>query len=296
MRSFDWNLVKSFLAVVDAGSLSAAAAASGASQPTLGRHIDELEAISGLVLFERGRAGMRPTQAALALVDEARDMAREADRFALVASGREQSVAGTVRITASAIVSTYVLPPVLAALRRAEPAIEIELVSSNDVQNLLSRDADIAIRMVRPTQNELIARHANEFAMGCYARRDYLAAFGTPQTVEALLAHTLVGYDRSDVILNAMRRLGIAGGRENFALRTDDQVANFELVKAGAGIGFGPRFVARKTPELVRLLPDLPIPALPMWLASHRELHTSLRIRRTADFIFEALRALPLAA
>ncbi|MCI5075120.1 LysR family transcriptional regulator [Oricola sp.] len=295
MRHFDWNLIKSFLAVLDAGSLSGAALSTGISQPTLGRHIDELETLTGLVLFERGRSGMTPTQNALALLEEARSMQAGADALAMTVAGRETAVAGTIRITASEIVSNYVLPEVLIALQEAEPALEIELVASNSVQNLLARDADIAVRMVRPVQNDLIARKVNEMAMGAYARRDYLDRHGTPDTVADMASHRLIGYDRNDLIERGMARLGLTFDRSQFRFRVDNQIVNWELVKAGAGIGFGPRFVAAKSPDLVRVLPWLDIEPLPYWLCSHRELKHSARVRRVYDFLAQRLAALPLS-
>lgn len=292
---FDWNHVRSFLAVVDAGSLAAAAATLGISQPTLGRHVDELEAATGLTLFTRGRGGMRPTEAGLSLVEDARAMSAEAERLAVKAAGKAASVAGTVRVTASEIVATYYLPAILAELKDDEPEIEVELVASNTVQNLLSRDADIAVRMVRPTQNDVIARKVAEMSIGAFADRAYLERHGRPADVSGLMAHRLVGYDRDDLILRVMAAMGMEGKRRDFAFRTDDQVAYWELVKAGAGIGFGPRYLASLTPSLEEVLPDLAIPPLPMWLAAHRELRTSLRIRRVMDRLSEALGALPLA-
>ena len=292
---FDWNHIRSFIAVADAGTLSAAAEALAISQPTLGRHVDELEAATGLTLFTRGRSGMRLTEAGLSLIEEARAMAADADRLALKAAGRAATVAGTVRITASDIVATYYLPAILTALKEDEPEIEIELVPSNAVQNLLSRDADIAVRMVRPTQNDVIARKVGDMTIGAFADRAYLDRHGRPASLADLAGHRLVGYDRDDLILRAMQAMGLAANRRDFTFRTDDQVAYWELVKAGAGIGFGPRYLASLTPSLEEVLPELSIPPLPVWLAAHQELRTSLRIRRVMDRLHEALSALPLS-
>ena len=292
----DWNLIRSFLAVADTGTLLAAAKASRLSQPTIGRHIDELEASIGVTLFVRGRSGMVLTEAGLSLLDDARAMAAEADRFSLRAAGRSADVSGTVRITASDVVATYILPPILAALKSAEPGIDIELVPSNAVANLLARDADIAIRMVRPVQNDLIAVKVNDLAMGVHARQDYLDAFGEPQDIEALYLHRLVGYDRDPLILNSMTAMGLRSDRAMFTFRTDDQVAYWELIKAGAGIGFGARWLGRKTPGIKHILPALKIEPLPMWLASHQELKTSLKIRKAMDFLHAEIGRLPLAA
>ncbi len=290
----DWNLIRIFLAVAESGTLAAAAERLGLSQPTLGRHIDALEADTGLTLFSRGRHGMQLTEAGLSLVEEAKAMRTEADRFALKAAGRSQIASGPVRITASEVVSTYILPAIIADFCDSEPGIEIELVPSNSVENLLSRDADIAVRMFRPTQNDVIARKTGELGMGVYAHRRYLDRHGEPTDVASLFRHRLIGMDRSTLILDGMAELGIAAARDQFAVRTDHQVAYWELIRAGAGIGFAAHFLAARDPGVRRLFIDIDIPALPVWLASHRELRTSQRIRVTMDFLHRKISNLPL--
>lgn len=291
----DWNQIRTFVTVAETGSLSSASEKLRASQPTLGRQIGALERAVGESLFVRSRTGMQLTEAGLALIDEAREMARRADLFALKATGQDNTISGTVRITASDVVATFLLPPILAGLQNEYPQIQIELVPSNTVENLLARDADVAIRMVRPTQNELIARKVNEMAMGAFAHRDYLDRHGRPQIVSDLFQHRIIGYDRNDLIIRTMKEMGIKGGPETFALRTDDQVAYWYLVLAGAGIGFGVRSIARQSNELERLLPTLQIPPLPMWLTAHAEVRTNRRIRQVVDYLGDAISALPLS-
>jgi DNA-binding transcriptional LysR family regulator len=296
MNELDWNLVRTFLAVAESGSLLAAARKLGVTQPGVGRHNNHIQATLGLTLFSRGRAGMRLTDTGLALLDEAHAMRSEFDRFMLKATGHDTTIAGPVRITASRIVSIYILPPLLARLRAEEPDLQIELVAENAVANLIARDADIAIRMVRPTQNDLIASKITDIPLGAFAHVDYLTAHGTPQTIGDLTNHSMIGYDREDRMLIAMRHMGLPAERSMFAFRTDDEVAAMELLKAGAGIGFTQLHLAAKVPTLRRVLPDLPIPTLPVWLCAHRDLRTSRRIRRTMDFLQQELRKLPVSA
>lgn len=295
MRDFDWNLAASFLAVLDHGSLAAAARESGISQPTLGRHIDELEAALGVTLFQRGRGGMAPTATALELADAARDMKRASASLAMTATGASASTGGTVRITASEIVATYLLLPIISDLLQEMPEIGIELAPSNTVENLLMRDADIAIRMARPTQNDLIARQINTFEMGVYAHRDYLGSHGRPAGFEDMKDHVVIGYDRSDLVIRGFAAAGYRVGRDFFRFRCDNQITAFEALAAGMGIGFAPRALARRHEQLERLLPEIAIPGLPMWLTSHRELRTSSRIRRVSDYLGARLEALNLA-
>jgi DNA-binding transcriptional LysR family regulator len=290
----DWDLIRSFLVVAETGTLAAAADELGISQPTIGRHIDALERQTGLTLFSRGRHGMLPTEAGLSLVDEARAMRDGANRFAIRAAGSSERVSGTVRITASEVVATYILPAILARFAGAEPNIEIELVASNAAENLLSRDADVAIRMFRPTQNDLIVRKINEMGMGVYAHRGLFAPHRVPETFEELLQHRIIGQDRSNLIIDGMARLGLKADRSMFGIRTDHQIAYLELVRAGAGVGFISHYIAARTPDLIRLIPKVAIVSLPLWLASHQELRTSRRIRRVVDFLADEIAVLPL--
>ncbi|MBL0374957.1 LysR family transcriptional regulator [Rhizobium sp. KVB221] len=295
MRNPDWNLIRTFLTVAECGSLLAAASRLRLTQPAIGRHINQLEADLELSLFVRGRSGMKLTEAGLSLAEDATAMRGEFDRLLLKAAGRGDRVSGTVRITASRVVSIYILPPILARLKAAEPEIEVELVPDNAVANLLARDADIAVRMVRPTQNDLIAQKIADIPMGTFAHRSYLETRGTPQTIDDLSEHLVIGYDREDRMLAAMHQMGLDADRSFFAFRTDDEVAAWELVKAGAGIGFAQLHIGTRTADIVRILPDLAIPTLPLWLAAHQELNTSRRIRRAMDFLAGELRKLPLS-
>lgn len=296
MQDFDWSLVRSFASVARTGSLSAAARASGTSQPTLGRHINELEAQLQVTLFERQRRGMALTDTGRALFERAEALEREAAAFSLAATGRSSEIAGTIRVAASEVVAHYILPAILADLRHDEPALEIELVSSNEVQNLLIRDADIAVRMVKPTQSELIVRKVNDLSIGCYASTRYLKRAGRPETVDELFGHTIVGYDRNDLLLKSIQALGYKVDRHNFGVRTDAQATHWKLVEAGAGIGFVADAMTVNRPDIERLLPELPTGSIPMWLAAHRELRTSRRVRRVYDFLADRLAKLPLSA
>lgn len=286
---FNWALIPSFLAALDRGSLMAAARALATSQPTVGRHIGELEAQLGVVLFERTGRGLVPTAHAHRLAEAARTMSGAADQLARQASGAQAETGGTVRISASQPVTCVLLPPVLLQMRRAFPDIQVELVSSNAVSNLLQREADIALRMVRPDQSSLVAKRVGQVGIGTYAHREYLRQRGTPRVPTDLLAHDLVGNDRNTDILRGFAAMGFPIQREDFAIRTDDLNAYQAAVGAGLGVGFLARYVARQNPELVPLLPMLTIPPLPMWLAVHREIRSNPRIRQVWDFLSAAL-------
>jgi len=285
VADFDWALVRSFLAVLDAGSVSAAAKRSGARQPTLSRHVAELEAQLGAPLFERTGRGVVPTGAALAIVDAARRMEDAALALGRGLASARSLTRGVVRVTTSQVAATWLLPTVLARLQREHPEIEIELVASNELTNLLRREADIAVRMVRPVQQSLIARKLGEIEIVAAAHQRYLAEAPPLRVPEDLAAHRLIGFDRDDAIIRGAARMGLVLSRGDFALRTDDQVAYGRLVAAGAGIGFVARYNLRDWPGVVAVLPTLAVGALPCWLAVHREIRSNPLVRTVYDFL-----------
>ena len=289
---FDWRLVRSFLAALDSGSLLGAARALRSTQPTVGRHVAELEGQLGVLLFERTGRGLLPTPMALRLAEAARAMETAADQLARSVSGAEAGVSGTVRISASQQVACILLPPVLAQLRRALPDIQVELVSSNEISNLLRREADIALRMVQPVQASLVVKRIGKVTLGPYAHRDYLKRRGTPRRLADLLQHELVGGDRDRTLLKGFAAFGHPVTPQAFAFRTDDLIAYWEGVRAGLGIGFISDYVARTDPNVVALQPMLPtlkIAPLPIWLTVHQEIRTSRRIRAVYDFLTQAV-------
>ena len=281
--------MQSFVAVLDAGSLSGAAKKLGAQQPTLSRQVAALEAQLGAPLFERTGRGVAPTALALAIADDARAMQIGAEQLQRRLARQRSRTGGTVRITTSQVAASHLLPPVLAALQAAEPGVEVELVASNHLTNLLRREADIAVRMVRPAQASLVARKLADIAMTACADESYLARAGTPRRPDELLCHRLVGYDRDDTLLRGFAAMGFPVGREHFAVRTDDQLAYGRLIAAGAGIGFVAAYSLRWLPGVVPVLPMLKIPPLPCWLAVHREIHGSALVRHVFDFLAEAI-------
>ena len=289
--TFDWSLVRSFLAVLDQGSLLGAARVLRTSQPTLGRHVVELELQLGTVLFERTGRGLVPTAIALKLAESARGMETSALQLQRVLTGVQTDTAGTVRITASVPVAVHLMPPLLARMRQILPTVRVDLVSSNKVSNLLRREADIAVRMVRPDQSSLIAKKIGNVSLGAYAHRSYLARRGPLRKATDLLAHELIGSDTDTAILQGFQAMGYPVTRDAFALRSDDFIVQWQAVRAGLGIGFCADYMARSDPEVVQVLPDLiKIPPLPMWLAVHREIRTNRNIRAVFDFLAQSLR------
>ncbi|MEJ6709020.1 MAG: LysR family transcriptional regulator [Amylibacter sp.] len=288
MQTFDWTLLQSFLAVAETGSYSAAARASQRSQPTIGRHVEQLQSQLGATLFQRAPSGYVLTQTGTALVEHARTMQAAAAKISLITEGRAEDLRGTVRVTASEIVATYILPEIFALLLAQEPELQIELVATNSTENLSLREADIAVRMVQPEQQDLIARKIGDIKLGLFAAQSYLDRAGHPKTLDDIGHHIIVGYDKSDLMIRGMTAFGMTAKREDFAFRVDNQVAYLEAIRAGVGIGASQQRQA-KIYNLIPVLPDLVIPPLPVWLTAHSELRTSARVRRVFDFLADHL-------
>lgn len=287
----DWTLIRSFLAVAESGSLSAAARAIGVSQPTLGRHILAIESALQVALFTRTAQGQTLTEAGRALLMPARAMQAAAAELELTAKGHATGIEGTVRITASRVVSHVILPPILARLRAAEPGIQIDLVPSDTTENLLFGEADIALRMYRPTQPDLVARHIGDLPLGLYAATSYLNRKGRPGSLQDLMHLDFIGQDRMDQIIRVMALLGMDVTRSFFPVRCDDPLTYVELVRAGCGLGGILRALGDRDPALERidLIPDLP--SLPVWLTAAPRLRQSPRLRRVWDALATAFTA-----
>ena len=276
-REPNWEWYRTFLSVCATGSLSAAGRALGLAQPTVGRQIDGLEAALGLKLFTRTYDGYAPTDAARALQPYAASVAATAAALRRVASSIGDGVRGTVRITASDVIGVEVLPPILAALRAGHPELVVELVLSNALDDLLRREADIAVRMVRPTQEALVAQRIGAIDIGLYAHARYLAAHGTPEHQADLAGHALIGYDHQGAAVRAWLERFPAFARGALALRCDSDLAHLSAIRAGFGIGWCQAGLAARDASLVRLLPaDCTLP-LDTWIAMHEDLRASPR-------------------
>ncbi len=286
-----WELYRSFLAALRAGSLSGAARALKLTQPTIGRHIDELEAALGTALFTRSQHGLQPTDAAIELAPYAEAMASSAAALRRAASGSAQEIRGAVRLSASEVIGVEVLPPMLASLREKHPGLALELVVSNQVRDILRRDVDLAVRNVRPTQTGLVARKIGNVTLGLHAHRLYLETHGTPRSLEALEDRALIGFDQETPSIRSLQAKGLRFSRDMFALRTDNDLAHLAAIRAGYGIGVCQVPIARRDVNLVRLMPRHFALNLEIWLVTHENLRASPRMRAVFDHLGAALSA-----
>lgn len=286
----NWEWYRTFLHVLETGSLSRAGREMGITQPTAGRHIDGLEAALGVTLFTRTYEGFAPTEAALELRPYAAALAGSAAAMRRVASGYGDAVRGTVRLTASEVIGVEVLPSILAALRHRHPALRIELVLSNAPDDLLRRDADIAVRMFRPEQDALLVRRVGIVEAGLHARDDYLARKGVPVSLDALREHVTIGFDRESAFVRTLQQHYGQLRREDFSLRTDSDLAHLAAIRAGFGIGICQCALAARTPGLVRVLPEAMVLRMDTWIAMHENLRGSARCMTVFTALAEGLK------
>jgi DNA-binding transcriptional LysR family regulator len=287
---YDWSQMRAFLATAEEGSLSAAARALGLTQPTLGRQVTALEQALGVTLFERVGRSLRLTQAGRDLVGPAAEMRDAALRFSLLAEGQNQDVAGRVSITATEFVAASVLPEAIAELRARAPGLAVEIIASNAVQDLTLREADISIRHARPAQEQLIARKLGERSAYLYAASAYLDRIGRPQSPGDLAGADFVGFEEPETVVPVLARVGVPIRKDNIRTFSNSGRVILELLRAGLGVSVLTEDMAADAPELERVLETVVRVPVPVWLATHRELHTARRIRLVFDHLAEHIR------
>ncbi|WP_231512417.1 LysR family transcriptional regulator [Paucibacter sp. KBW04] len=285
----DWNQLKAFLETAELGSLSAAARKLGLAQATLSRQVAAIEAQLGLTLFERVGKAMAITSSGQALLEHARLMGAAAEDLRLAASGQSQTVEGVVQVSATGPVAAYLLPPLLHRLAEIAPKLLVEVISSDAISDLMRREADIAIRHMRPEQPDLIGRFVRQASAGFYASRSWVQAHGHPRSAADARRCAFVGADRDGRYLAYLRGHGLDLKETNFSCYSADASTSLALMRAGLGIGAMMEEIAAEMPDLQRVLDEVAPIQFPIWLVTHRELRTSRRIRLVFDVLAEVL-------
>lgn len=289
---FDWNQVRAFFAAAEEGSLSAAARALNHTQPTISRQVTGLEQSLGLTLFERGHRKLRLTTAGIELLEHVRAMAEAANRVSLTASGQSQAIEGRVCITATEMMATYYLPPMIRKLREQAPGIVVDVVASDQVRDLIRREADIAIRHGQPKQPDLVARRIGVLRARIYAARRLLDEVGIPHDLDELKQQDFVGIDDTEALIEGLGEIGLGLRIEQFRVCAASGNCMLQLIREGLGFGFLPMDTGGFFDDLVCVLPEHFDLEIPVWLVSHRELHSSRRIRLVYDLLAEELATL----
>lgn len=290
MNSIDWNLLQTFVHAAEAESFTEAAVALGVSQPTVSRHIQQLEEAVGVGLFIRHARGLELTDRGVELLASAREVEHSVQGLMRRVGGMGREVRGSVRVSASGPVSVRLLPECFAGLRRAHPELTLELVVDNRASNLLRREADIAVRMFRPEQLDLICTHVGDGEMGLFASTEYLDRRGRPMSLDEFDGHDVIGEDRGTAVDATLARLGLDLSPTDFSLRTDNFLAHLAAIRAGLGIGGAQVSVLVEDPGVERVLPSQSIGVLSYWVVMHREVRQSAAIRVVYDALVGFLR------
>jgi DNA-binding transcriptional LysR family regulator len=287
--SFDWNQARAFLVTAEEGSFSAAARTLGLTQPTLGRQVAALEAALDMVLFERIGRKLDLTPAGKDLLEHMRAMGDAANRASLAASGRSETIAGDVLVSVTDIFAQYVMPQIVADLRRIAPQIRIRLIAENALSDLQRREADIAVRHVVPTQPELISRKVREAHGRLYASQTFINRYGPFTKPEDIRDVAYICIAEEEEMIPFLQNWGLPIETQNFKVIGDNGTAGWEMARQGLGLMPMMDDLVPMFPEMKLVLPQLdPVP-IPYWLTTHRELHSSKRIRLVYDRIAEIL-------
>ena len=278
-----WELLEAFVNVARAGSFTAAAKMAAVSQPTLSRAIAELEERLGVQLFVRHSRGLELTDRGAELLAGAREVEDRVQDVLRRATGLREKPSGIVRVSAGEPIGVAVLCPAFAELRTTYPDVALELVVDNGPSNLSRREADIAVRMFRPTQLDLVAKRLGAVELAPFASREYVALRGTPRSLADLGNHTFIGLDRDPSWVRTLARLGLDNAA--FAFRTDHIMAHIEAVRAGVGIGVLHVLMGLSDPGLVRMDVPLPFEPLECWLVVHQDVRGNPAVR----VVYEAL-------
>lgn len=294
MDELDWTWLRSFVAVAEHGSMRAAARRLGLSQPTLSRHVQRLEEVLDVALFDRAGRGLSLSPRGTELYESAREVATAVGGFLRHARGLEEGLAGDVRITCTHAYGLYLLPEWLRAFRDRHPEITVDLVLDDSSVDLLTREAEVAVRQYRPTQGDLVARKCGVSPTWFFATEELLRRHGydppdrLPTTLEELTVLPFVGFDRLPYFLDAAKAMGVPMTRDELVLRSDDMAALVAATRAGVGIGALARDIGRRA-GLVPLLPGSIPHAQEVWLVAHPEVQRNPRVRATLDSLYTYL-------
>ena len=291
MQRLPWDWLQSFIIVAKAGSLSKAAKELNTSQPTLSRHVAGLEKMLGFTLFDRSTQGLKLTHAATKLIESSENMQQAAEQFSRIASGENISLDGNIRISANEIIGLYYLPEIIVEFNKMYPGVNVEIDISNKATSLNKRDADIALRMFRPSQPDLIIKRLPDIRLNIIASKDYLLENPEPKTMEEFQNHKLIGFDREVEFIKQIEQLGLPISLEDFTNRTDFLPMQVELARKGAGITVSHQYLLQQFQELTAILPSVPIQPLEFWLVCHADVQHNRRIRIMMDFLSEHLKA-----
>ena len=281
----NWDDLRFFLAAAETGSLSAAAKRLRSNQPTVGRRIDALEAALGLKLFQRHKKGLALTQEGALILEQSRSIQSAALNIQRLTGGEHQQAHGSVRLAVPEGLGNEILIPGLSAFYKQHPGVKLILNVSSRLSDIARGEADIAIRLIRPVQADIVTRQLARMELGIYASRAYLKQHGRPTTEADLLTHQIIAYADELAGLNENLWLLSRSRSEHIVLQSDSTTSRLRATQAGLGLSIQPCMIVSAYPKLVRLLKQVPLPAHQIWIAYHKDLRRIARIRVVIEFL-----------
>jgi len=285
---WEWDDVRFFLAASREGSLSGAARALSVDHVTVGRRIAALEERLGAKLLTRTPDGLAATSAGQAILRQCEAMEASAFDIERLVAGHDSQYSGRIRVTTTEVLATHVIVPELAALRERYPQLQVEILTGIRLLDIARREAEIAVRPVRPTAPSLVCRKLGEFGFALYASRDYLARYGTPTRGRGLKGHFLISYvgTPSPGFGPLFMKESVEGAK--IVLRSNDKTVQARGAAEGLGICELSCVFGDEYPGVVRVWPHEEPMLRPIWMVIHEDLRRAARIRLLSVAIAEA--------
>lgn len=291
MNSMNWDGFRYFLAAAESGSLSAAAKQLGSNQPTVGRHIDALEASLGIKLFQRSVRGLNLTPEGQFIYEQSKAIHHSVVKIRRLSQNDKQEVSGTVRLALPEGLAHEVLIPSLDDFYRLYPQVRLEINISSTTANLTRGDADVAVRLFRPQEKNLVVKFIGHMEMAVYASSAYQQNYRLPGKISELKQHRIIAYGHRQASLPENRWLLNHAGEMRCVMLSDSTMARINATRAGIGISVQPVALARQYGDLIPLFTKTDLSSHDVWLVYHQDLRNLSRINAINDFISERLSA-----
>ena len=289
MNKMDWDGFRYFIAAAETGSLTAAAKKLGSNQPTVGRYIDALEAALGVKLFQRTVKGLMLTEEGACVFEQSQSIQSAVIKVQRKTQAEQEEFSGTVRLALPEGLCLEVLTPLLPQFYKKYPNINLIMNVSSSSANLTKGEAEIAIRLFRPKDVNMVARRLGQMTLGLYASAGYAKTYGMPAKESDLKQHRIISY--SDQLSHLAENQWLLNHSEpsSRVLQSDNTSTRLIATIAGTGISIQPDIFCKKKSDLVPVLESIELPSHEVWLVYHNDLRQLGRMRAVVEFIVSAI-------
>jgi DNA-binding transcriptional LysR family regulator len=285
----NWDGFRYFTAAAEAGSLSGAAISLDSNQSTVGRHIDALETALSIKLFQRSVKGLSLTEEGQAVYEQAQHIQNSIVKIQRIVQGGEETATGTVRLSLPEGLGQEVIIPALDLFYQQYPNVKLIFNVSASTANITQGEADVAVRLFRPEEPDLVIKYLNEMKLGLYASKGYEKNYGLPKQLKDLRKHRVITYGDFLSILPENQWLLNHSDDALRILSSDSTVTRFKATVSGVGISLQPEILAKTDPDLIHLFKSAKLPAHKVWLVYHKDVRHMSRIRAVVDFLSDCL-------